>query len=200
MEDIMKSSFVPTPPKVGSMFSPKPNMNTALAERPANDGAIVPISMEKKRKVESTGGYFKRMGSPSFGAQIENMHPPYADKRRVSNSEIILALFHLFDFREIYFLTNAAPYSFFDNQWRTREMSTPSFSTHTRMPRENSHLVTGSGRQRSRNKFDPSQAEPSSTNEDLSMHHISSIGTMPDFGSPMLKRSRPKANETSTDC
>jgi hypothetical protein len=99
----MKSSFVPTPPKVGSMFSPKPNMNTALAVRPANDGVIVPISTEKKRKVESTGGYFKRMGSPSFGAQIENMHPPYADKRRVSNSQIILALSYLFNFREIYF-------------------------------------------------------------------------------------------------
>jgi hypothetical protein len=73
------------------------------------------------------------------------------------------------------------------------------------MPRENSHLVTGSARQRSRNKFVSSKAETSATayqaysnSEDLSMHHISSIVKMPDFGSPMLKRSRPHNNETSS--
>lgn len=175
MEEIMKSSFVPTPPKVGSIFSPEPKMNvtTTLVERQANTGVVVPISTEKKRKIESTGGYFKRMGSPSFGTQKENIHPHHAEKQR----------------------------------WHTHEMSTPCFSTHTRMPRENTHLVTGSGRQRSRNKFGSSQAaETSSTtyhtfsnNEDLSMHHISSIGTMPDFGSPMLKKPRPHANGPLSD-
>jgi len=92
VEEIMKSSFVPTPRKVGSMFSPEPkmNMSTALSDRQANTGAVVPISMEKKRKIESTGGYFRRMGSPSFRTKKENVLPAYAEKQRVSNVGIIV--------------------------------------------------------------------------------------------------------------
>jgi len=101
----MKSSFVPTPPKVGSIFSPEPKMNvtTTLVERQANTGVVVPISTEKKRKIESTGGYFKRMGSPSFGTQKENIHPHHAEKQRVSNLKAILVSSCMFDFHKFVF-------------------------------------------------------------------------------------------------
>lgn len=95
---MMKSSFVPTPRKVGSMFSPEPKMHMtkALSDRQAHTGAVVPISMEKKRKIESTGGYFRRMGSPSFGTKKENIHPAYTEKQRVSNVDIIVCKFYSF--------------------------------------------------------------------------------------------------------
>jgi hypothetical protein len=86
-EEIMNSSFVPTPFKTGTSLSPEPKMNltTVLSDRPINDANPVPISMEKSRKIESSGGsYFKRMGSPSYGIKKENKPPSYSEKKMVS--------------------------------------------------------------------------------------------------------------------
>ena len=87
VEKIMKSSFVPTPSKSGSLFSPQPKMNltTVLSERQIHDSVPVPISTEKQRKMEASGSYFKRMGSPTYGIKKENKPPSYsADVQRVS--------------------------------------------------------------------------------------------------------------------
>ena len=74
LEDIMKSSFVPTPKKVDSTFSPGPKVNLAsiLSSKHIHDNSPVPVSMDKKRKIEEVGGYFKRMGSPTIGGNKEN--------------------------------------------------------------------------------------------------------------------------------
>ena len=57
------------------------------------------------------------------------------------------------------------------------------------MPGESAHLVTGSGRQRARNNAaHPSMPYHAYSNEDLSMHHISTIGASNDFMSPMLQK------------
>jgi hypothetical protein len=100
-EEIMNSSFVPTPFKTGTSLSPEPKMNltTVLSDRPINDANPVPISMEKSRKIESSGGsYFKRMGSPSYGIKKENKPPSYSEKkmvRLVKFSNSILSLCNL---------------------------------------------------------------------------------------------------------
>lgn len=89
----MQSSFVPTPNKIASIFSPEPKMNLSnvLTDRQVNGGVAVPISSEKKRKVESSGGYYKRMGSPSFGAPKDKLSTGYPDKNMVSLTKIYLS-------------------------------------------------------------------------------------------------------------
>ena len=184
MEKIMQSSFVPTPNKIASIFSPEPKMNltNVLNDRQFNGGVAAPISSEKKRKVESSGGYYKRMGSPSFGAPKDKLSTGYPDKNMVSfMKKIILSNFlYLLDANHIPFLVK---------QWLPHELSTPSLSSHTRMPRESAHLITGSGRQRARNNAaNSSMPYHAYSNQDLSMHHISTIGASNDFMSPMLQK------------
>jgi hypothetical protein len=85
VDEIMKSSFFPTPMKIGSSFSPGPkvNLSSILSSRQVNDSSPVPVSMDKKRKIEQTGGYFKRMGSPSLGSNKENKPQGYGRNIRV---------------------------------------------------------------------------------------------------------------------
>jgi hypothetical protein len=85
LDDIMRSSFVPTPKKIGSVFSPGPkvNLSSILSSRPVNDSSPVPVSIDKKRKMEQTGGYFKRMGSPTLGGNKENKPQGYGRNIRV---------------------------------------------------------------------------------------------------------------------
>lgn len=93
-DEIMKSSFVPTPFKTSTNLSPEPKMNltTVLSER-TNDSNAIPISIEKTRKVESSGSYFKRMGSPTYGIKKENKHPAlFTEKQRVSHAYILYIL------------------------------------------------------------------------------------------------------------
>jgi len=89
VDEIMKSSFVPTPHKIGPNFSPESRMNltSVMSDRQTQESAQVPMSMEKKRKVESSGSYFKRMGSPTYGIKKENIPPSYVEKPRVSHLE-----------------------------------------------------------------------------------------------------------------
>lgn len=89
VDEIMKSSFVPTPHKIGPNFSPESRMNltSVMSDRQTQESAQVPMSMEKKRKVESSGSYFKRMGSPTYGIKKENIPPSYIEKPRVSHLE-----------------------------------------------------------------------------------------------------------------
>ncbi len=79
-EEIMNSSFVPTPFKAARTSSspePKVNLTTVLSDRTGHEGANpVPISIEKSRKIESSGSYFKRMGSPSYGGIKKENKPP----------------------------------------------------------------------------------------------------------------------------
>lgn len=156
LDDIMKSSFVPTPKKIGSTFSPGPkvNLSSILSSRQENDSTPVPVSNDKKRKMQQTGGYFKRMGSPILGGNKEN-------KAQGSGRNI---------------------------RWKHDELSTPSLSTSARSSNEWANLVTGSGRHR---PFYESANEIPQTlgkDQDLSLHHISSFGTMHDYSSPLLKK------------
>jgi len=94
-EDIMNSTFVPTPFKGDACNSTSPeakvNLTTVLGERQLNEKNPVPISIEKSRKTESSGSYFKRMGSPSYGIKKENKPPTFGEKKMVSGIFILVS-------------------------------------------------------------------------------------------------------------
>lgn len=159
LDEIMKSSFFPTPKRVGSVFSPGPkvNLTSILNSRQVHDSSPVPVSMDKKRKLEQMGGYFKRMGSPTLGANKENQ--PTAYGRNIK--------WKCHDLSTPSFSTTKRP---------SHECATIVTGS-GRQRAAQKHISSTSN-------FVPS----SGLSQDLSLHHISSFGIMQDYTSPLLKK------------
>jgi hypothetical protein len=151
-EEIMKSSFFPTPNKAVTPNNAIMDLGSDL-QMDRKTQYSNQISLEKKRSVEyhSNGGFFKRMGSP-WNA---NRHP---DTSRHSSS-------------------------FQQPHWPVNDISTPFATTATSTG--TTHLVTGSGRQQRTREV--SGVYGGYHRDDQSMHHISTIGSGYDFGSPLMR-------------
>jgi len=157
---------------------------------PILGGAPVPISLEKK-----STSYFKRMGSPAYSIQkdgkVNNNNSSDAHAATCPHPSSASAMPSSLHSQSH---SNSQSHS----QRIKQDISTP-YGAVTSMQRSNANLVTGSGRQHrsARNKFMSHHNGNGSSyqggyhhnhpqSNDLSMHHISSIGTTYDFGSPML--------------
>lgn len=150
-EEIMKSSFFPTPNKAVTPNHAIMDLGSDL-QSDKNTQYANQISLEKKRVSDySNGGFFKRMGSP----WNVNKHP---DASRHSSS-------------------------YQQSQWPVNDMSTP-FAT-TASATGTTNLVTGSGRQQRTREV--SGVYGGYHRDDQSMHHISTIGSGYDFGSPLMR-------------
>lgn len=158
-EEIMKSSFFPTPNKAVTPNHTIMDLGNDL-QMDRKTQYTNKISLEKKRVSDySNGGFFKRMGSP-WNA---NKHP---DASRHSSS-------------------------YQQSQWSVNDMSTP-FAT-TASAAGTTNLVTGSGRQQRTREVNGVYG--GYHRDDQSMHHISTIGSGYDFGSPLMRENNRDVHE-----
>jgi len=188
LEDIMTSSFFPTPNRAKRSLpgSPRLDLSMDMNERSARD--FLPKS-EVKREVRSSPSVsFQTMASPVHNSCMdwnkENSPCPY--------------LSHSFQKTP-----GGAPLSTrkdSTHRWFAQDISTPFPQSPNLGKMFSANLVTGSAKSRVRSKTAVKMETPTSsilssshldTNEgtkDLSMHHISSIQSSIDFRSPLRKK------------
>jgi len=186
LDDMMTSSFFPTPKKGKQLLSDSPRLDLSIEMNERSQEFLSKSSVKRENK-SSASVSFKAIGSPVHSS---------LDWNKENSPSLYLP-------QSLQKTPACAPLSkrTDDSQmWSTQDITTPFSSQSPDLGRMfSANLVTGSAKTRTRNKTSNGKESSSSSclshldksgavTRDLSTHHISSIQSSIDFRSPLRKK------------